>query len=81
MIHKINVVFAPNQLLSIDTRFFTDISHHVEFGLVDASKKPVDDLNEWDDAETKTKAKEPSKGGNKVNQTHSDASLKLWRRW
>ena len=45
--------------------------------LVDASKKPVDDLNEWDDAESKTEAKEPSEGGNEVDRTHSDASLKL----
>ncbi len=49
----------------------------IQYGLVDASKEPVDDLKEWDDAESKTEAKEPSKGGNEVDRTHSDASLKL----
>ena len=38
---------------------------------------PVENLNEGDDAESKTEAKEPSEGGNKVDRTHSDASLKL----
>ena len=71
--HKINSCWSI-QCFRI---FFTDISHHVEVGLVYANKKPVDDLNEWDDAESKTEAKEPSKGGNKVHRTHSDASLKL----
>ena len=45
--------------------------------LEDASKNPVDDLKEWDDAESKAEAKEPSEGGNEVHRTHSDASLKL----
>ena len=49
----------------------------VECVPADTSKKPVDNLQKWDDAESKTEAKEPSKGGNEVNWTHSDASLKL----
>ena len=73
-LHKIN----PCQSIQGFKIFFTDISHHVEVGLVDANKKPVDDLNEWDDAESKTEAKEPSEGGNEVDRTHSDASLKFW---
>ena len=58
-------------------------SHLVEWGLVDRSKNPVDDLEEWDDTESKTEAKEPSKGGHEVHRTHSDASLKLYKdfRW
>ena len=51
--------------------------HLGESGLVDASKDPVDDLEKGDDAESKTETKEPSKGGNEVHWTHSDASLKL----
>ena len=65
MLHKINVVF-------------TNSSHLVECGPADTSKKPVDDLQKWDDAESKTEAKEPSEGCNEVDRTHSDASLKLW---
>ena len=52
--------------------------HFFKAGLVDTSNDPVDDLEKGDDAESKTEAKEPSKGGNKVHRTHSDASLKLW---
>ena len=55
----------------------TSVLHLEESGLEDASKNPVDDLKEWDDAESKAKSKEPSKGGNEVHRTHSDASLKL----
>ena len=65
MLHKINVVF-------------TNSSHLNECGPADTSKKPVDDLQKWDDAESKTEAKEPSEGCNEVDRTHSDASLKLW---
>ena len=39
---------------------------------------PVENLNEGDDAESKTEAKESSKGGDEVHRTHSDAPLKLW---
>ena len=42
---------------------------------------PVENLNEGDDAESKTEAKESSKGGDEVHRTHSDASLKLWENW
>ena len=69
----------------LETEKLTSVVQHkvsiclqlVESDLEDASKNPVDDLDEWDDAESKTEAKEPSKGGNKVDRTHSDASLKL----
>ena len=54
-----------------------NLLHLEESGLEDASKNPVDDLKEWDDAESKAEAKEPSEGGNEVHRTHSDASLKL----
>ena len=36
------------------------------------------DLNEWDDAESKAEAKESSERGEKLNRSHSYASLKLW---
>ena len=47
----------------------------------EASCCPVDDLQKRDDAESKTEAKESSKGGDEVHRTHSDASLKLWENW
>ena len=47
----------------------------------EASCRPVDDLQKRDDAESKTEAKESSKGGDEVHRTHSDASLKLWENW
>ena len=55
----------------------SSFKHLVECDVADASKNPVDDLEEGDDAESKTEAKEPSKGCNKVHRTHSDASLKF----
>ena len=42
---------------------------------------PVDELNEGDNAATKEKAKESAQGGNELNWSHRDASLKLfWER-
>ena len=35
-------------------------------------------LNEWDDAESKAETKESAKRGEKLNRSHSNASLKLW---
>ena len=48
---------------------------------VESSDRPVDDLQERDDAEAKAKAKEAAKGGNEVHWTHSDAPLQLCERY
>ena len=38
---------------------------------------PVENLNEGDDAESKTEAKESSKGGDEVHRPNPNASLQL----
>ena len=85
---NMSIYFRPTFLFSkimyTPVRFTKDLeSHEVEWGLVDRSKNPVDDLQEWDDTESETEAKEPSQGGHEVHRTHSDASLKLYKdfRW
>ena len=85
---NMSIYFRPTFLFSkimyTPVRFTKDLeSHEVEWGLIDRSKNPVDDLQEWDDTESETEAKEPSQGGHEVHRTHSDASLKLYKdyRW
>ena len=47
---------------------------------VKSSGRPVDDLQERDDAEAKAKTKEPTEGGDEVDWTHSNAPLQLCER-
>ena len=44
----------------------------------EANDRPIDDFTEGDDAESKTKTKEPTKWGDELNHAHSDTPLKLW---
>ena len=39
---------------------------------------PVDDLEEGDNTKAKKEAKESAKGGDKLNRSHWDVSLKLF---
>ena len=41
---------------------------------------PVDDFQEGNDAEPKEKAKKSSKGGDKLNRSHGNASLQLYHK-
>ena len=47
----------------------------------EASCCPVDDLQKRDDAESKTEAKESSKGGDEVHRPNPNASLQLCGHW
>ena len=47
----------------------------VKNGSAKPSKNPIDDFDEGDDTEAKTKTKEAAKRGDEIHRTHPDAPL------